>query len=93
MIRVPYIFGFLLLLFGDLIQAQDYHGFYDKYKDEKQFTSVNLGEKMFEAMAKRESENLTPDIIAMLKDLDGLKLVSTAKSNKAALFERSNQFD
>ena len=59
-----------------LSNAQSFPGFFDRYKTESKFTSVDIGNKMFAAIADRESEKLTPELSTMLKELEGLKMIS-----------------
>ncbi|MBT8234105.1 MAG: DUF4252 domain-containing protein [Saprospiraceae bacterium] len=55
--------------------------YFNQYKDDKRFTMVEVSPKLFQMVANVASEEIKdPELIAMIKDMRGLKILQTEDS-------------
>ncbi|MFZ1704007.1 MAG: DUF4252 domain-containing protein [Saprospiraceae bacterium] len=86
-------FTLLWLTFGTafLVQGQSnvVEKYFKDYQESENFSTVFVSPKMFQMITK-STENTDPDVVEVLKDLKGLKIVST-KVKPEQVFTEANK--
>lgn len=54
--------------------------YFDQYKDDERFTMVYVSPKMFEMVVKIAEENVEDDVVDMLREIEGLKILTTEEN-------------
>lgn len=54
--------------------------YFSKYQEDSDFTVVYISPKMFEMVSKLAEEEIEPEVQAIIKDLKGLRVLTTEKS-------------
>ena len=71
--------AFILLCFVGSAGAQSnaIDKYFKQYKDDERFTMVYISPKMFEMAVKVAEENVEEDVVDMLREIEGLKILTT----------------
>lgn len=81
------------LFFSLQVMSQDaVQGFFDKYKNDENFTQVNISPKMFQMLSQMEVDTdaeTDEDVMEMISSLKGLKILRT-ESNPMAYYKEFN---
>lgn len=64
-------------------QADAIEKYFDKYMDDENFTVVYISPKMFEMVAKIAPEDMDQETRDVIKDLKGLRILTTEYNTKA----------
>ena len=73
------LLSFILVCFVGSISAQSnaIDKYFEQYKDDARFTMVYISPKMFEMAVKVAEENVEDDVVDMLREIEGLKILTT----------------
>ena len=76
------LLSFILLCFVGSMYAQNnaIDKYFDQYKDDERFTMVYISPKMFEMAVKVAEENVEDEVVDMLREIEGLKILTTEES-------------
>jgi len=74
-------------------QSDAIEKYFDKYMDDENFTVVYVSPKMFEMVAKIAPEDLDSDTKDVIKDLKGLRILTTDYNTKAFYKEAKSLID
>ncbi len=74
-----FLIAFILICFVGSASAQNnaIDKYFDQYKDDERFTMVFISPKMFEMAVKVAEENVEDDVVDILKEIKGLKILTT----------------
>ncbi|MCO6462621.1 MAG: DUF4252 domain-containing protein [Saprospiraceae bacterium] len=77
-----HIFSFIILLFTTLTYSQSdaIERYFKDYQQNQGFTSVYVSPKMFQMMAKNDDGTEDKEFISVVKDLKGLRILSTTQN-------------
>lgn len=69
----------LLACFAISLQGQNdaITKYFEKYRDDDRFTMVSINKKMFELIANVAEEDVDAEVMEMLQEMDGLKILTT----------------
>ena len=68
----------ILLLAGTTYCQEDaISKYFDQYRDDDKFTMVSINKKMFELIANVAEEDVDSEILEMISEMDGLKILTT----------------
>lgn len=78
-------FTILFLAFGMSMQAQGdaITKYFQQYQDDERFTMISISPKMFEMIAQIADDDMDEDLTEMLKELRGLKILTTDQNPRA----------
>lgn len=74
------LFAIALMVIGQTLTAQNdaITKYFDQYKDDSNFTIVNISPKLFEMIANMAQEEIDDDeVLEMIKEMKGLKVLKT----------------
>ncbi|MBT8190368.1 MAG: DUF4252 domain-containing protein [Saprospiraceae bacterium] len=71
--------AFILICFVGSVSGQKnaIDKYFNQYKDDERFTMVYISPKMFEMAVKVAEENVDEEVVEMLKEIEGLKILTT----------------
>ena len=77
---------------GVLAQQDAITKYFDKYVDDERFSMVYVSPKLFEMVSKvdLESEDIDPDILEMVKELKGLRILSYDGEGARKFYDEAN---
>lgn len=84
------ICSFLLMCFAIGLSGQNdaVTKYFDQYRDDDRFTMVSINKKMFELIANIAEEEVDAELLEMLNEMQGLKILTT-KDNPAAFYKEA----
>lgn len=82
---VAVMIGFVGASFG---QSDAIEKYFEKYMDDEQFTVVYISPKMFSMISKITPEDMDPEVRDVIKDLKGLRILTT-ETNTAAFYKEA----
>ena len=74
------LFALILMAMGQSMMAQNdaVTKYFDQYKDDDNFTTVNISPKLFEMIANMAEEEIDdPEVLEMIQEMKGLKVLKT----------------
>ena len=74
-------------------QADAISTYFEKYMDDERFTMVYVSPKMFELVSKVSSEEMDQDVKDILKDLKGLRILTTELNSEGFYSEAKKMID
>ncbi len=83
----------LLMAFSASGQNDAITKYFDQYRDDDRFTMVSINKKMFELIANVAEEEVDDEVMDMLKEMDGLKILTTSDSPKQFYDEAIAKFN
>jgi len=67
--------------------------YFNQYRDDDRFTMVSINKKMFELIANVAEEDVDDEVMEMLKEMDGLKILTTSDNPKRFYDEAIAKFN
>jgi hypothetical protein len=74
-------------------QADAISTYFGKYMDDERFTMVYVSPKMFELVSKISSDEMDQDVKDVLKDLKGLRILTTETNSESFYAEAKKMID
>lgn len=76
---------FILACIAFSVQAQNdaITKYFNQYRDDDRFTMISINKKMFELIANVAEEDVDDEVMEMLSEMDGLKILTTDQNPKA----------
>jgi len=89
------IITFVLACFALSLQGQNdaITQYFEKYRDDDRFTMVSINKKMFELIANVAEEDVDAEILEMLQEMDGLKILTTEDNSRGFYEEAVSKFN
>lgn len=81
---------FFFTIFNLNGQSDAIEKYFSKYQDDESFTMVYVSPKMFQMFAKVAGEELKDDLIEVISDLKGLRILASEKNSLALYKEAIN---
>lgn len=70
-------------------QSNSFKAFYEKYQDNEDFTSISISPKMFEMLAQIDIESEDEELVEVLQNLEGLKVIARESNEGRSLFNEA----
>ena len=70
----------LMLSISGFSQVDAIAKYFNKYQEDTDFTVVYISPKMFEMISKLAEEEIDPEVQAIIRDLKGLRVLTTEKN-------------
>lgn len=70
----------LMLSISGFSQVDAIAKYFNKYQEDTDFTVVYISPKMFEMISKLAEEEIDPEVQAIIRDLKGLRILTTEKN-------------
>ncbi len=88
------ILSLLVVFLGSSLQGQDaITKYFDQYRDDDRFTMVSINKKMFELIANIAEEEVDAELLEMLNEMQGLKILTTQDSPQSFYKEAINKIN
>ena len=98
LLTMKYLSLFLTICFLGMMQFANAQSdaivqYFDKYMDDERFTTVYVSPKMFELVSKVGSSEMDDDVKDVIKDLKGLRILTTEEGSAEFYKEAKQKID